>query len=60
MMSRKKKSRLRYLGLTAAFVITTGLSSAANAWTPSNGLSCQNKWYEMGLLELAYCHPWSS
>ncbi len=59
-MSNKSGFRSKSIIFAAAFIMVTGLSTAANAFTFANGWSCKNHWYQMGLAELAYCHPWTS
>jgi len=53
------KSNMRKLGSTigVALALSMGLafSSTASAFTFEHGWSCQNKWYQMGLIELIAC-----
>jgi len=50
-----KKSRSKVIGL--AFILASGLafSNTASAFTFKHGWSCQNKWYQMGLIEFIAC-----
>ena len=43
------------LGLAAALLVGIAFSGNASAWTFEHGWSCQNKWYQMGLIELIAC-----
>jgi hypothetical protein len=54
----KNKARAHYVGLAVACAVGLAFSSTASAFTFENGWSCQNKWYQMSLIELAYCQPW--
>ncbi len=56
----KKKARVVSIGLVVACAFGIGFSTSASAFTFKNGWSCQNKWYQMGLAELAWCHPWTT
>ncbi|WP_244160622.1 hypothetical protein [Phytopseudomonas punonensis] len=50
-----KKTRSRSVKLAALLLAGIAFSSTASAWTFERGWSCENKWYEMGLIELIAC-----
>ncbi|OLU22998.1 hypothetical protein BVH03_22405 [Pseudomonas sp. PA15(2017)] len=54
-MKNMKKMGSRRLGLAAALLAGIAFSGTASAWTFEHGWSCQNKWYQMGLIELVAC-----
>jgi len=49
------KTRSRSLKLAAVLLAVIAFSGTASAWTFEHGWSCQNKWYQMGLIELIAC-----
>ncbi|MEE4895585.1 hypothetical protein V2K23_06315 [Pseudomonas alliivorans] len=50
-----KKTRSSKIGAATALAMALAFSGTASAWTFENGWSCENKWYEMGLIELIAC-----
>nr|WP_312230460.1 hypothetical protein [Pseudomonas sp.] len=54
-MKSMRKIGSRRLGLAAALLVGIAFSGTASAWTFEHGWSCQNKWYQMGLIELIAC-----
>ncbi|SHL76688.1 hypothetical protein SAMN05216288_2403 [Pseudomonas punonensis] len=55
MKDNMKKTRSRSVKLAALLLAGIAFSSTASAWTFERGWSCENKWYEMGLIELIAC-----
>ncbi|MBX8490798.1 hypothetical protein K5D56_01525 [Pseudomonas cichorii] len=54
MKNRMKKARLT-IGTALALSMGIAFSSTASAFTFEHGWSCQNRWYQMGLIELIAC-----
>lgn len=55
MKAKAEKKRSPKFGVAIALAMGLAFSGVANAWTFENGWSCENKWYEMGLIELIAC-----
>ncbi|GFM61308.1 MULTISPECIES: hypothetical protein [Pseudomonas] len=55
MKTNIKKKHSPKIGVALAIVMGLAFSGTASAWTFENGWSCQNKWYQMGLIELIAC-----
>jgi hypothetical protein len=43
------------IGIALALTVGLAFSGTASAFTFEHGWSCQNKWYQMGLIELIAC-----
>ena len=43
------------IGVALALSVGLAFSGTASAFTFEHGWSCQNKWYQMGLIELIAC-----
>jgi hypothetical protein len=54
MKNNMKKVRST-LGVALALSVGLAFSGTASAFTFEHGWSCQNKWYQMGLIELIAC-----
>ncbi|WP_024681680.1 hypothetical protein [Pseudomonas syringae] len=55
MKDNMKKVRSRNIGMALALALGVAFSGTASAFTFEHGWSCQNKWYQMGLIELVAC-----
>lgn len=54
MRNKTKKARWT-IGTALALSVGLAFSGTASAFTFEHGWSCQNKWYQMGLIELIAC-----